>query len=63
VSSGGATQSGKHILCRVPIARGPEGPAGRSGGLQGRVGWHNRLGQLGGIPGKVSNGNWFSNFN
>jgi hypothetical protein len=35
----GAIQRGKRILTRVPMARGPGGPAGQSNGLRGGLGW------------------------
>jgi hypothetical protein len=36
----GLTQRGKHILERTPMARGPDGLAEQSDGLQGRLGHH-----------------------
>jgi hypothetical protein len=59
----GADHGEKHIFEKTPMARGPNGPVERSGGLRGR----NGLAQWT-APARLdlrenSNGNWILNFN
>jgi hypothetical protein len=55
--SEGANQRGKHIFERTQKARGPDGPIGWSDNLQGRGGLSQRIGPVGPVPRKKSNGN------
>jgi hypothetical protein len=48
-----ANQKGKCISMRAPMAYGPDGLAGQSGYLRGRVGWISELGRLGRTLGRI----------